>query len=131
MISPARIYKRYMPFARSTLQRKMSYKFDFFMTIFGQLVKCFVVYFLWRAVYLNSNTDVMEGFSAADMIVYVFMSTITANIVSNSVDVSIGNEVWNGSISMNLLKPVNYQLKLLFESFGEFFQGTVLIALPL
>lgn len=126
-----RMYNRYVPFTRSVLQKKMSYKFDFVMAIIGQLVKCFVIYFLWKAVYVNSDSAVMNGFTANDIILYVFMSTITINIVNNTVDAAIGNEVWDGTIAMNLIKPVNYQTRLFFESFAELFQGTVFIALPI
>lgn len=126
-----RMYGRYSPFTRSVLQRKMSYKFDFIMSIIGQLIKCLVIYFLWKSVYINSNSSTIYGFSAGDMILYVFMSTITINIVSNSVDASIGNEVWDGTIAMNLIKPVNYQIRLFFESLAELFQGLIFIALPI
>lgn len=126
-----RFFKIYIPFTHSILQMKMSYKLDFFMGIVGQLIKCFVVYYLWKAVYINSSSYVMNSFTANEMLTYVFMSTITANIVSNTVDVSIGGEVWDGSISMNLIKPINYQVKLFFESVAELVQGTLFIAFPI
>ncbi len=126
-----RMYNRYAPFTRSVLQRKMSYKIDFIMSIIGQLIKSFVVYFLWKAVYLNSDSATIHGFTSNDIVLYVFMSAITINIVSNTVDASIGNEVWDGTIAMNLIKPVNYQVRLLFESFAELLQGVVFIAFPI
>lgn len=126
-----KIYRIYGPFTQSVLQMKMSYKLDFFMSIVGQLIKCLIVYYLWRAVFLNASSRMINGFTSTEIIAYVFMSTITANIVSNSVDVTIGGEVWDGSISMNLIKPINYEIKLFFESIAELLQGTLIISLPI
>lgn len=126
-----RLFHRYIPFTKSIMKENMSYRFDFIMNNVGQLVKCFVLFFLWQAVYLNSSITSFHGFSVNDIAIYIFMSTITINMIGNSVDVSIGNEVWDGSISMNLIKPINYQVKLLFESFAKFVQGFLFLALPL
>lgn len=123
--------KMYFHFTIMSIQSSMCYKINFIMNLIGQLLKSFLLFYLWRSLYLNSNNKVMKGFTLNEMFVYIFLSTITLNFVSNTIDQTIGNEVWNGTIANNLLKPFNYKIKLLFQAFGDFFQGLVTVALPI
>ena len=121
----------YIPFTRSIIQMMMTYRLNFFIFIFGNILKTFVIYYLWKAVFINSTTPVLNGFTASDMVIYIFMSSITAGFVSNNIDQVIGTEVKDGSIAMNLIKPINYHIRLLFESFGDLTYGTICVSIPL
>jgi ABC-2 type transport system permease protein len=121
----------YLPFTRSIIQIMMTYRLNFYFFVFGSVLKTFVIYYLWQAVFTNSSSAVLNGFTASDMLIYIFMSSITAGTISNRIDQVIGSEVKDGSIAMNLIKPINYHLRLLFESFGELLYGTLCVSLPL
>jgi len=127
----AKSLKIYLPFTKSIIQIMMTYRLNFFVSVFGSILKTFVIYYLWKAVFTNSTSHVLNGFTASDMLIYIFMSSITAGTVSNNTDQVIGEEVKDGSIAMNLIKPINYHLRLLFESFGELIYGTLCVSLPL
>jgi len=121
----------YWPFSKSIMQAMMSYRVNFFMFVFGNFLKTFVVYYLWKAVFYSSTSSTLSGFTLQEMIIYIFISSITAIAISNNIDGLIGEEVRDGSIAMNLIRPINYQVRLLFQSFGTFVYQFAFVSIPI
>lgn len=126
-----KFFKMYKPFAISTIQRMLSYKVNFFIFILGSILKALVVFYLWKAVFDNSKQTIMNGFTLSEMIVYVFISTMIGGAISTNTVFTVGSEVKDGSIAMNLIKPISYRIRLLFEAIGEFLYGTICVTIPL
>lgn len=124
-------FRLYWPFSRGVIQTIMSYRINFFMFVFGNMMRTFVLYYLWKAVFISSSTKSLNGFSLSDMIIYLFMSSITAGTINSGTDGDIAQEVHDGSIAMNLIKPINYQIRMLFISFGAFVYQFIFILLPI
>lgn len=124
-------FRLYWPFSRGVIQTIMSYRINFFMFVFGNMMRTFVLYYLWKAVFISSSTNNLNGFSLSDMIIYLFMSSVTAGTISSGTDRDIAQEVHDGSIAMNLIKPINYQVRMLFISFGVFVYQFIFILLPI
>lgn len=122
--------KLYWPFSRGVIQTIMSYRINFFMFVFGNLIRTFVIYYLWKAVFLSSSSSSFNGFTLSDMIIYIFMSSLTAGTINTGTDGDIGQEVRDGSIAMNLIKPINYKIRMLFISFGALVYQFVFILMP-
>jgi ABC-2 type transport system permease protein len=125
-----RKFRLYWPFGRGVIQTLMSYRVNFFMFVFGNLMRTFVLYYLWKAVFISSASSTLNGFSLNDMIIYIFMSSITAGTISTGSDQDIGHEVRDGSIAMNLIKPINYQVRIFFMSLGSFVYQFLFVLLP-
>lgn len=122
--------RAYWPFSRGAMQVLMSYKANFFMFVLGGLLKTFVIYYLWKAVYNNSSNSVINGFTISDMMVYIFISSITSIAINCNTERTIGREVREGSIAMNLIRPINYQTRMLFETLGTFIYQFLFISIP-
>jgi ABC-2 type transport system permease protein len=125
-----RKFKLYWPFSRGVIQTIMSYRVNFFMFVFGNLMRTFVIYYLWKAVFLSSSSTTMNGFSLDDMIIYIFMSSLTAGTISTGTDGDIGQEVRDGSIAMNLIKPISYKVRMFYISFGALIYQMVFVLVP-
>lgn len=123
-------FRLYWPFARGVIQTIMSYRVNFFMFVFGNLMRTFVLYYLWKAVFISSSTSSLNGFSLKDMVIYIFMSSITAGTIATGTDQDIGHEVKDGSIAMNLIKPINYQVRMFYISLGGFVYQFIFVLLP-
>jgi ABC-2 type transport system permease protein len=130
MILLKKHFKLYWPFSRGVIQSIMSYRVNFFMFVLGNLMRTFVIYYLWKAVFLSSSQGLINGFSLDDMIIYIFMSSLTAGTIATGTDYDIADEVKEGSIAMNLIKPISYKLRMLFMSFGAFLYQFIFILLP-
>ncbi len=131
MIRKIRRLNAYFPFTKCRLQQKLVYKFNFFMTFIGQVIKCLITLFLWKAVFDNSDSGVIKGFTVSEMMMYIFMSAITLCMTANSTDAYISYEVRDGKIGLDLIKPISLRCKLFFDSLADFISGTLFTAVPL
>lgn len=131
MRSMSKGISKYTPFLKSTIQARMSYKFDFFMRIFGGLIQLMILYYLWMAIFNSSKTGVIEGFSSAEMIVYIIMTFITSQIINISIEWEIAEDIDRGDIAINLIKPISYEKKILAQSLGNVLINLVTISLPI
>lgn len=87
----------------------------------------FVTFYLWKAIYRSSDSMIIKGFSLNEMIVYVLISFITAVIVNADICYLISREVKDGSIAINLIRPINYQKRMFFESLGNLMYNFIIV----
>lgn len=109
----------YLPFTSNELKRQMVYKGAFYLFIIITMFESFISYFLWMAIFNSSKNGVMGGFTKNEMTVYVFMVYITKSLVAISISDSVSDDVVKGMISMNLIKPIDYRLSLIFKAMGK------------
>jgi ABC-2 type transport system permease protein len=101
------------------------------MSICGGVIKTIVTYYLWKAIFKSSSQSTLNGFTLDDMVMYIIVSFITSRLITNSIDFQIGEEVKQGSIAMNLIKPIDYHAKLFFEALGKLLQELLFFVLPM
>jgi ABC-2 type transport system permease protein len=65
------------------------------------------------------------------MVIYIFMSSLTAGTIATGTDHDIGSEVKDGSIAMNLIKPISYKVRMLFSSLGAFIYQFIFVLVPI
>lgn len=119
--------KLYMPFAINVFQKNLSYKANVVIFVIGDSIMLFVTYFLWNAIYRSSPNSILNGFTFNEMIVYVLMSFLTSSLMNTDVSYGIMSEVKDGSIAINLIRPINYQKRMLFQAFGDIAFNFILI----
>ncbi len=126
-----KIRKSYVPFMKAGMQNLIIYRLNFIGFVIGGLIYCFVMFYLWRAVFASNGGDAFLGFSMTDMVIYLFLSNTTSQLIFSSVSNEIGEEIRDGSISMRLLKPVNTDLSYMFTELGTVFMKLVVLLIPM
>ncbi len=126
-----KIRKRYVPFMKAGVQSLIIYRMNFLGFIIGGLIYCFVMFYLWRAVFDSNGGGMFLGFSMTDMVIYLFLSNTTSQLTFSSVSNDIGEEIKDGSIAMRLLKPVNTDLSYLFNELGGVLLKLVIFVIPM
>lgn len=121
----------YFPFARSVIQRRMSYKIGFLMRIVGGLLQVLIMYYLWMAIFNSSVNGQIKGFTSAEMVVYIVISYITSQVININIEGTIAYEIRDGSIAVNLIRPISYKKRILAESLGEVLLRSSTVLLPL
>lgn len=121
--------KTYLPFTRNTFQRIISYKANVFIFMFGDLLMLAVTYYLWKAIYGSTTETVINGFTLNEMIIYVFITFLTSLIISVDISHDISREVKDGSIAINLIRPINYEKRMFFQGLGNVLYNFVIIFL--
>lgn len=114
-----RFLKIYLPFSRAGMQELMTYRVNFLCFLLGEMLSCFIMYFVWLAVFESSGGDTFMGFSMIDMTVYLFVSFLTSYLTSSDGTYTVGEEIRDGSIAMRMIKPVSFDMAFLFQELGN------------
>ena len=119
--------KTYLPFAINVFQRNLSYRANVVIFILGQAMMLGVTYYLWKAIYGSSPDNIIKGFSLNEMIIYVLISFLTGLIISADILHDIYREVKDGSIAINLIRPISYEKRMIFQGLGNVMYNFVVI----
>ena len=117
----------YLPFARNVFQRLISYKANAIIFMFGDFLMLSVTYYLWKAIYGSTTENVLNGFTFEEMIIYLFISFLTSVMISVDISHDISREVKDGSIAINLVRPINYEMRMLFQGLGSILYNFIII----
>ncbi|MDF2819678.1 MAG: transporter permease [Clostridiales bacterium] len=112
-------FKTYSAFTKAGIQDAIAYRANFLGFFIGEIFYCFVMFFIWKAVFNSSNSPTFMGFSMIDMTLYLFLTNITVFLTDTDSSYAIGEEIRDGSISMRLIKPIKIDLSLLFFELGN------------
>lgn len=126
-----RFFKVYKPFVRAGILDFMTYRFNFICHLIGQILYCFIMFFVWRAVFTSSGENTFMGFSMTDMVVFLFITFLTQYLTASDGAFALGEEIRDGSVAMRMIKPVSFDLAFLFQELGNKIIMISLIFLPL
>ena len=113
------IIRVYLPFCLNELKRQLAYKGAFYLFIFISLFSSFINYYLWMAIYGNSTNATLGGLTKEQIVVYIFMVYVTMSTVSISISGWISDDIIKGTVSMNLIKPIDYRASLISRAIGQ------------
>ncbi len=120
----------YKAFAKAGVQSSMAYRTSFMCFVLGESLYCFVMYFIWKAVFASSGENLFMGFTMTDMTVYVFLSNLVGFLTSTDSTDNLADEIHDGSIIMRMIKPVNVDHSILSFEVGNKVMMITCIFLP-
>ena len=122
--------KKYLALTRAGIIETLQFRLSFVVMVIGNLLYLIVVYFLWKAIYASAGTDVVNGMTFTDTLIYLALATALFNFMEMYAVWEIGRNIQSGKIVLDLLKPMEYR-KYLFWSFsGSFIAKFLLTFLP-
>lgn len=126
-----KILRIYKPFTHAGILLAAQYRVNFVFFILGDILMCFINYFLWKAVFTSGGAETFMGFSEIDMISYIFISFLTSTLAYSDGAYAVGEEVRDGSIAMRMIKPIRFDLAFLFQELGERVVSVSMVFVPL
>lgn len=123
--------KIYLPFVNAGMQETTTYRVNWIFNILGNVLGCFISYFIWKAVFLSGNSSSLNGFTMPQMIVYIFLIFLTGMLISSGGTYNIGEEIRDGSIAMRLIKPISYNSTFLFQELGNKLMTVCVLIIPM
>lgn len=127
----SRLLRIYKPFLGAGLQEATTYRGNWFFGLIGEVMACFVSYFIWKAVFLSSGNEAMNGFTMPQMTVYIFLIFLTSLLIGSGGTYDVGEEIRDGSIAMRMIKPISYNATFLFQELGNKIMTVCILVLPL
>ena len=61
--------RKYMALTRGGIMSELQYRLGTFVTIFGNLIYLTLVYYLWKAIFASSDSQVVNGMTFSDTII--------------------------------------------------------------
>jgi ABC-2 type transport system permease protein len=98
--------------------------------VIGNLLYLIVVYFLWKAIYASAGTDVVNGMTFSDTLVYLVLATALFNFMEMYAVWQMGRDIQSGKIVLDLLKPMEYRRYLFWSFTGTFIMQFLFTFLP-
>lgn len=98
--------KKYIRAARNTWEEALSYRFNFTMWRFRNLILLLSMYFLWYSVIPEGTTAF--GYDQSSMLTYILLTAIVGAVVTSNRSYAIGQEINEGNLSNFLLQPISY-----------------------
>lgn len=123
--------RMYKPFTRAGMLDAMTYRFNFICFLLGEVLSCFIMYFVWVAVFNSSDSDTFMGFSMVDMTVFLFITFLTSYLTYSDGAYAVGEEIRDGSIAMRMIKPVSFDMTFLFQEIGNKIMVIILVFVPI
>lgn len=101
--------KKYFALTRAGVMDALQFRMSMFVMFIGNLLYLIVVYFLWKAIYDSSGTDVVNGMTFTDTLIYLVLATALFGFMEMYTVWQVGRDIQSGRIVLDLLKPINYR----------------------
>ncbi|MCR4639410.1 ABC-2 family transporter protein [Ruminococcus sp.] len=122
--------KKYLSLTRAGIIEALQFRLSFVVMVIGNLLYLIVVYFLWKAIYESAGTDVVNGMTFTDTLIYLVLATALFNFMEMYTVWEIGRNIQSGKIILDLLKPMEYRKYLFWSYSGSFVTQFFLTFLP-
>lgn len=123
--------RRYLPFAASSLQARLQYRADLFVSLLTTSVSTAVVILLWRSVIAGSPGQSLGGFSAAGITTYLVAAQLLTLMHNSNAGEDTSQEIADGDIAVALVRPVNYPITRVFMALPVALANVLLVGIPL
>ncbi|GAA4828317.1 ABC-2 family transporter protein [Paenibacillus vulneris] len=107
----------YLDMIRIRFLMMLAYRVNYYSGIIIYALNIGAYYFLWKAIYGASES--LGGMTVAQMTTYVAVSWMARAFYFNNLDREIANEIKDGSVAIQFIRPYNYIIVKMMQGLGE------------
>lgn len=122
--------RKYLTMARMGIMESLHFRLGMFVLVVGNILYLTLIYYLWKAVYASSGTDVVNGLTFKDTLIYLVLASALYSFMEMYTVWEIGRNIQSGKIVLDLLKPIEYQSYLFWSFSGSLIVHFVCVFLP-
>lgn len=112
--------RKYWSILSVAWQDGLVYRMSVFMWRLRRFLATFMSLTIWTTVYEYSGADAIHfGYARSDMISYIFLVALLQNLVMASAIQGLAQDVYSGSISNQLLKPLSFTGYLIMQEIAD------------
>ena len=110
----------------------LAYRMRYVTGVLTYLMFVSVNYFIWEAVFANSEPGVkIKGYTFHEMVTYISIAWISRSLYFSNIDEQIDDLVKTGQISVFLIRPVNFHNIMIFQAIGESLFRLIFFSVPI
>ena len=118
----------YMDFIRMRFLTMLAYRVNYYSGIAVYAINIGSYYFIWNAVY--GENEQIGGMTVAQMSTYVAISWMARAFYFNNLDREIANEIRDGSVAIQMIRPYHYVSVKMMQGLGEGLFRLLLFSIP-
>lgn len=119
--------KKYWLVFKKSLKSELTYRSATLLGMASAVLSFLIQIFLWQALL---GTGVRNDTSFPDMLLYVLINSFLLQLTRTDVAGIIESAMIDGTISMELLRPISYKGYMLSETLGKNAYGTLTATVP-
>lgn len=108
---------------------KTIFRFNLFFLAVGNILFLTLMYYLWGAIYKNSDGTI-NGMSLNQAFSYVSIASSIFGMFYTWTEWSLSRSIITGNIANTLVRPLEHQLQILFETIGHIFLNFIVVTVP-
>lgn len=101
------------------LQSAMTYRLNFALSLVSAFFPIVLQFFLWKAIFSQSQSSTVYGFTYSQMVTYVILANVIAQIVHTGFEYTMSDNIRTGEINRFLIMPISYFGYLLASFVGN------------
>ena len=94
--------RKYTALLRVGILEEMQYRLGAAVKLFGNIIYLIIIYFLWKAIFDSSPTDVVNNMTFTDTMIYLVLASTLFSTMEMFVTWWIGRSVQAGDIILEL-----------------------------
>ena len=111
--------KKYISLTRAGILESLQFRISVIVAFVGNMFYLMVIYFLWKAIYASSGTDIVNGMTFSDTMIYLVFASALFNFMEMFTVWQIGVNIQNGKIVLDLLKPMKFYSYMFWSMSGN------------
>lgn len=123
-------FKKYFALTRAGIIECVNYRMALVVMVFGNLLYLTLIYFVWKAIFASSGSNVVNGMTFESTMIYLVLATALFNFMEMYIVWEMGRDIQSGKIALNLLKPMKYKDYLFWSVSGSFVVNFVFTFIP-
>jgi len=124
------ILKKYFSLVRVSILNTLVFRINCITTLIGDLVYLIIIYFLWKAIYASVGTEVVDGMTFYQTMVYLVLASAMYNVMNCWVTYSLGEDYLSGNLINFMIKPMDFQILYFLSAFGRIIMTFFMSFLP-
>ena len=112
--------KKFLTLTRAGIIESLQFRLGTVVIVMGNLLYLIVVYFLWKAIYASAGTEVVNGMTFYDTLIYLVLATALFGFMEMYIVWEMGRSIQSGKITLDLLKPIEYRQYMFWTYSGSF-----------
>ncbi|MCR4863207.1 MAG: ABC-2 family transporter protein [Ruminococcus sp.] len=122
--------KKYLTLTRAGIIESLQFRLSMLVMVAGNLLYLIVIYFLWKAIYASADSDVVNGMTFSDTLIYLVLATALFNFMEMYTVWQVGRDIQSGKIVLDLVKPMDYRRYIFWSFSGAFVTNFFCTFLP-
>ncbi|GBF77312.1 daunorubicin ABC transporter permease [Paenibacillus sp. 598K] len=118
----------YVDIIRIRFLMMLAYRVNYYSGIIIYAINIGAYYFLWQAIY--GSQQVLGGFTINQMTTYIAVSWMARAFYFNNLDREIADEIRDGSVAIQFIRPYSYLMVKLMQGLGEGLFRLLLFMVP-